>query len=69
MSGIPESERSDWTDVDLLTREEAHKRIMAEIADTRARLAEIGASDAAEREFLERRLEALRARAEEAPAG
>ncbi|WP_369254005.1 hypothetical protein [Streptomyces sp. R35] len=67
MSRLPESERSDWTDLDLLTREEAHGRLLAEIADTDVRLAELGEgeSDAAERELLQSRLRALREAAED----
>ncbi|MCI3274472.1 hypothetical protein [Streptomyces cylindrosporus] len=65
MSRRPESERSDWTDLDLLTREEAHGRLLAEIADTDVRLAGLGESDAAERELLESRLRALREAAED----
>jgi hypothetical protein len=38
MSGRPESERSDWTDLDLLTREEAAARVLSEIEDVRSRL-------------------------------
>lgn len=59
MSTRPEPERYDWTDVDLLTREEAGERILAEIAETRARLD--AATVPEEREALERRLSALRA--------
>jgi hypothetical protein len=54
MSPRPESERSDWTDLDLLTREEASGRLQKEIEP---RLAVV---DAAERELLESRLRALR---------
>lgn len=57
MSRRPESERSDWTDLDLLTREEAAGRLRAEITETEQRLA--GAGDA-ERALLEARLRALR---------
>jgi hypothetical protein len=60
MTRRPESERSDWTDLDLLTREEAYGRLVAEIAETDARLARLGASDGAERELLQTRLRALR---------
>ena len=60
MSGRPRSERSDWTDLDLLTREEARDRLVAEIAETRTRLAALGAGDQAERGLLETRLRALR---------
>ncbi|MFK4100286.1 hypothetical protein ACI2L1_09470 [Streptomyces sp. NPDC019531] len=67
MSRTPQSERSDWTDVDLLTREEAHGRLVTEIAGTEARLAQLGASeaDAAERELLQTRLRALREAADD----
>lgn len=65
MSRRPESERSDWTDLDLLTREEAHGRLLTEIADTDVRLAELGAADEAERELLQRRLSALREAADD----
>ncbi len=60
MSGRPESERSDWTDLDLLTREEAHGRLQDEIAETEARLAVLGDADQAERDLLRARLRALR---------
>ncbi|MFI9834709.1 hypothetical protein ACIHIX_44355 [Streptomyces sp. NPDC051913] len=67
MSRVPESERSDWTDLDLLTREEAHGRLVAEIAETDVRLAGLGESEsaAAERELLRSRLRALREAAED----
>lgn len=65
MSGRPESERSDWTDLDLLTREEAYGRLREEIAETDARLAELGDTDGAERQLLGSRLRALREAAEE----
>ncbi|WP_327186113.1 hypothetical protein [Streptomyces sp. NBC_01334] len=65
MSRRPESERSDWTDLDLLTREEAHGRLLAEIAETDVRLAGLDASDEAERELLGSRLRALREAAED----
>ncbi|MET7486874.1 hypothetical protein [Streptomyces sp. NPDC005538] len=65
MSGRPESERSDWTDLDLLTRDEAYGRLQEEIGLTARRLAELGADDAAERELLDRRLRALREAAED----
>ena len=65
MSRRPESERSDWTDLDLLTREEAHGRLLAEIAETDVRLAGLGESDEAERELLQSRLRALREAADE----
>jgi hypothetical protein len=53
----PESERSDWTDLDLLTREEASGRLQEEIAEIEPRLADV---HPAERELLETRLRALR---------
>jgi len=64
---LPESERSDWTDLDLLTREEAHGRLLAEIADTDVRLAGLGdgESDRAERELQQSRLRALREAADD----
>jgi hypothetical protein len=62
MSRRPESERSDWTDLDLLTREEAADRLREEITETEARL---GDADPAGRELLETRLRALREAAEE----
>jgi len=65
MSSRPESERSDWTDLDLLTREEAYGRLRQEITETEARLAAFGDADQAAREFHERRLGALRSAAED----
>jgi hypothetical protein len=65
MSRRPESERSDWTDLDLLTREEAHSRLLSEIAETDVRLSALGESDGAERELLQSRLRALREAAED----
>ncbi|MBK3572917.1 hypothetical protein JHN63_03565 [Streptomyces sp. MBT65] len=65
MSGRPESERSDWTDLDLLTRDEAYGRLQEEIGVTARRLAELGADDHAERELLDTRLRALREAAED----
>ncbi|MFE7792760.1 hypothetical protein [Streptomyces sp. NPDC057460] len=62
MSRRPQSERSDWTDLDLLTREEAAGRLRAEISETQERLA--GTGDA-ERALLEARLRALREAADE----
>ncbi|GAA4009017.1 MULTISPECIES: hypothetical protein [Streptomyces] len=60
MSRRPESERSDWTDLDLLTREEASERLRTEITETETRLAELGDGDRAERALIEPRLRALR---------
>ncbi|MCX5374858.1 hypothetical protein OG613_05570 [Streptomyces sp. NBC_00015] len=71
MSGRPQSERSDWTDLDLLTREEAHGRLLTEIAETDVRLAELGHGDSGtgrdrdERELLRSRLRALREAADD----
>ncbi|MEU9271652.1 hypothetical protein AB0E04_40440 [Streptomyces sp. NPDC048251] len=71
MSGRPQSERSDWTDLDLLTREEAHGRLLTEIAETDVRLAELGDGDSGtdrdrdERELLRSRLRALREAADD----
>ncbi len=65
MSGCPESERSDCTDLDLLTRTEAFGRLQEEIAETAARLAQLGDADEAERELLQSRLRALRDAADE----
>lgn len=64
----PESERSDWTEMDLLTIEEAAGRLKEEITETEARLAELGDSDQAERELLEPRLRALREAVDELAA-
>ncbi|WP_033280451.1 hypothetical protein [Streptomyces sp. NRRL F-525] len=69
MSRRPESERSDWTDLDLLTRDEAYGRLQEEIALTTRRLAELGAGDEAERELLDTRLRALREAAEDLNVG
>jgi len=65
MSRRPESERSDWTDLDLLTRDEAYGRLQEEIGLTVSRLAELGADDSAEHELLDTRLRALREAAED----
>lgn len=57
MSPRPESERSDWTDLDLLTRDEARERLQQEIA-------EIEQSPSPDRD----RLKALRAAVEDLTA-
>jgi hypothetical protein len=57
MNRRPESERSDWTDLDLLTRDEAAGRLEEEITDVEGRLTD---AEPAERELLESRLRALR---------
>ncbi|MEV8544798.1 hypothetical protein [Streptomyces sp. NPDC051572] len=69
MSRRPESERSDWTDLDLLTRDEAYGRLQEEIGLTVRRLAELGADDEAKRELLDMRLRALREAAEDLNVG
>lgn len=61
----PASERSDWTELDLLTRDEAGERLREEIAEVEARLAQLGHSDQAERSLMEARLRALRETAAE----
>jgi hypothetical protein len=52
---------SDWTDQDLLTKDEARGRLVDEIGRTRARLDELTATDADDPEIrlLERRLNAM----------
>lgn len=55
----PESERSDWTEQDILTIPEAVGRLEQEIAEVVAALAE--SSDPDEKSNLERRLQAMEA--------
>jgi hypothetical protein len=52
---------SDWTDQDLLTKDEARERLVGEIGRTRARLDELREMNAADPEItlLERRLNAM----------
>jgi hypothetical protein len=52
---------SDWTDQDLLTKDEARGRLVHEIGRTRARLDELTAAnpDDPEIALLERRLNAM----------
>jgi hypothetical protein len=52
---------SDWTDQDLLTKDEARERLVDEIGRTRARLEELTATNADDPEIrlLERRLNAM----------
>jgi hypothetical protein len=52
---------SDWTDQDLLTKDEARERLVDEIGRTRARLDELTATSADDPEvtLLERRLNAM----------
>jgi len=62
---IEQLPQSDWTDQDLLTKDEAHERLVVEIGRTKARLAEVRASAGdpahidAEVTMLERRLNAM----------
>ena len=57
--------RSDWTDQDLLTKDEARERLVEEIGRTRARLEEVRSSTGdpdridAEVTMLARRLNAM----------
>jgi hypothetical protein len=60
MSRRPESERSDWTDLDLLTVDQAAVRVHDEIVETEQQLAGLDPDAAAERELVETRLRALR---------
>jgi hypothetical protein len=52
---------SDWADQDLLTKDEAHERLLVEIDRTKARLVELtaGSADDAEVTLLTRRLNAM----------
>lgn len=52
---------SDWTDQDLLTKDEARERLIDEIGSTRARLDELTATNADDPEItvLARRLNAM----------
>jgi len=58
---IEQLPRSDWTDQDLLTKDEARERLVEEIARTRVRLdqARAGTGDSAKIALLERRLNAM----------
>jgi hypothetical protein len=62
---IEQVPQSDWTDQDLLTKDEAHERLIEEIGRTQARLAELQAGGGdpahvdAELRLLERRLNAM----------
>jgi predicted dinucleotide-binding enzyme len=62
---IEQLARSDWTDQDLLTKDEARERLVEEIGRTRARLEEVQAhtGDPAQRDaevtLLARRLNAM----------
>lgn len=62
---IEQLPQSDWTDQDLLTKDEARGRLIGEIDRTRARVIELnsGAGDPAQRDaeltLLSRRLNAM----------
>jgi predicted nucleic acid-binding Zn-ribbon protein len=53
----PESERSDWTEQDLLTIEEALPRLRDAIAEAEAEAAAV--TDPDQRDLLERRIAAM----------
>jgi hypothetical protein len=65
MDRIEQLPQSDWTDQDLLTKDEARERLVEEIGRTKARLAEVqaGGRDPAQVDpevtLLERRLNAM----------
>jgi hypothetical protein len=65
MERIEQLPQSDWTDQDLLTKDEARERLVGEIGRTRARLEQLqGSTDDAdsidaEVRLLERRLNAM----------
>jgi hypothetical protein len=61
MDRIEQLPVSDWTDQDLLTKDEARGRLVDEIARCRARLDELKANNADESELalLARRLNAM----------
>jgi hypothetical protein len=61
MDRIEQLPVSDWTDQDLLTKDEARERLVHEIGRTRARLDQLRAANADDPEImlLERRLNAM----------
>jgi hypothetical protein len=61
MDRIEQLPVSDWTDQDLLTKDEARERLVHEIDRTRARLDQLRAANADDPEImlLERRLNAM----------
>jgi hypothetical protein len=61
MDRIEQLPVSDWTDQDLLTKDEARERLVGEIGRARARLDELTAKGADDPEItlLERRLNAM----------
>jgi hypothetical protein len=62
MDAIKRIPKDDWTDQDLLTKDEARERLVAEIESESAALAALGASPPAraELQLRERRLSALK---------
>jgi hypothetical protein len=58
---------SDWADQDLLTKDEAHERLLVEIDRTKAQLGKLAAGSAndAELTLLTRRLNAMESICEE----
>jgi cytochrome P450 len=64
--GKPEPNASDWSDLDLLTIDEATDRLDAEIAETTARLADLTGDDLA---TAQRRLDLLNGARDRAAAG
>ncbi|HTK60995.1 MAG TPA: hypothetical protein VL595_01420 [Pseudonocardia sp.] len=64
---MPDSNASDWSDLDLLTVSEAVGRLDAEIADLRGRLGVM--AEGVEREAVEKRLQLLGRARENAVAG
>ncbi|WP_337776993.1 hypothetical protein [Mycolicibacter kumamotonensis] len=67
MDRIEQLPVSDWTDQDLLTKDEARERLVAEIGRCRTRLDELKATDSDESEMrlLTRRLAAMESIADE----
>ncbi|WP_233213480.1 hypothetical protein [Mycobacterium hubeiense] len=61
MDRIEQLPVSDWTDQDLLTKDEARERLVDEIGHTRSRLDELTAksTDDPEIQLLQRRLNAM----------
>jgi hypothetical protein len=61
MGRIEQLPVSDWTDQDLLTKDEARARLVGEIGRTKTRLTELTATntDDPEIRLLERRLNAM----------
>ena len=57
-------QRSDWTELDLLTIAVAAERVRDELVDTERQLADLDTTAIAARDLLETRLRALRGLAE-----